>query len=321
MAIRLVFAALGVMTVLMAMSADSFMLMFFHTPSLLMVFGGYFVFRWMVYPHGVKFQRPSLQGAAAFFDLQRVVRGLSVVPLICGTLGALHSLDDPSRIGPMVAMSFLGMLYGLLLSEGVHGPKAQLHLARLTPVPPRAGSANVGRLFLSAVFWLVLVWAGLSASGQLSFFLDAPSLFYVGGLTCFISLAVHAPDHIWSAFVAATQPNLTQAPGNARHIVVLSTVRGAFAVAGASGMLIGVVKMLSHLADPSALGPALSVAGLTWFYGFVGAEVVMRTLVLRLKPEARCGVPIASGVFPLALSAVGVGLQFVLLSGVMLFWT
>ncbi len=59
---------------------------------------------------------------------------------------------------------------------------------------------------------------------------------------------------------------------------------GAYAPAmGMIGTLIGLVQMLQNLNDPTAIGPAMSVALLTTFYGSVIANVVGIPLANKLK--------------------------------------
>jgi chemotaxis protein MotA len=59
---------------------------------------------------------------------------------------------------------------------------------------------------------------------------------------------------------------------------VFQTGIRAFTAAGWLGVIIGVVQMLTHLDDPSQLGPATAVALLTAFYGHVFAYVVCMPL-------------------------------------------
>lgn len=59
---------------------------------------------------------------------------------------------------------------------------------------------------------------------------------------------------------------------------------GVFAPAfGLIGTLIGLVQMLSNLSDPSALGPGMSTAILTTFYGAVLANLIFLPLANKLK--------------------------------------
>ena len=59
---------------------------------------------------------------------------------------------------------------------------------------------------------------------------------------------------------------------------------GAFAPAfGMVGTLIGLVKMLQNMNDPSALGPGMAVALITTFYGALTANLVFLPIAAKLK--------------------------------------
>ena len=73
---------------------------------------------------------------------------------------------------------------------------------------------------------------------------------------------------------------------SARHMRAVDFLRRAGDVAPAMGLigtLIGLVKMLGNLDDPSNLGPAMSVALLTTFYGAVMAHLVFIPLAAKTE--------------------------------------
>lgn len=70
-----------------------------------------------------------------------------------------------------------------------------------------------------------------------------------------------------------------------RHVVGQSVFKGMGASAPAFGMigtLIGLVQMLSSMADPSSIGPAMAVALLTTLYGALMANLVCLPLADKL---------------------------------------
>jgi chemotaxis protein MotA len=71
-----------------------------------------------------------------------------------------------------------------------------------------------------------------------------------------------------------------------RHARSAGILRRAAEVAPAMGLigtLIGLVQMLSHLEDPSTIGPGMAVALLTTFYGAVLATLVFAPLAAKLE--------------------------------------
>lgn len=72
----------------------------------------------------------------------------------------------------------------------------------------------------------------------------------------------------------------------ARNMKTVDVLRRAGEVAPAMGLigtLIGLVKMLGTLDDPSSIGPAMSVALLTTFYGAIMAHMVFIPLAARAE--------------------------------------
>ncbi len=56
---------------------------------------------------------------------------------------------------------------------------------------------------------------------------------------------------------------------------------------GLIGTLIGLVQMLSDLADPTTIGPSMSVALITTFYGALAAYIVFLPLASKLQRDAQ----------------------------------
>ena len=75
-----------------------------------------------------------------------------------------------------------------------------------------------------------------------------------------------------------------------RHEVGVELLSAMAAYAPALGMIgtvIGLVKMLKSMDDPSAIGPAMAVALITTFYGAVLANLVFLPLVGKLKHRSK----------------------------------
>jgi chemotaxis protein MotA len=74
-----------------------------------------------------------------------------------------------------------------------------------------------------------------------------------------------------------------------RHAQVWKVLDGAAAYAPAFGMigtLIGLISMLQKLTDPEALGPGMSVALVTTFYGSLLANVVFSPMASTLRAQS-----------------------------------
>lgn len=71
-----------------------------------------------------------------------------------------------------------------------------------------------------------------------------------------------------------------------RHMAGADIMRKAADVSPAMGLigtLIGLVQMLSHLEDPSSIGPAMAIALLTTFYGAILSNMVFSPLATKLE--------------------------------------
>jgi len=134
------------------------------------------------------------------------------------------------------------------------------------------------RIFLSGFVFVALVCAGIVMGGQLSGFIDLPSLVIViGGMSC-ATVGSFPIKIIGEAIGDALVQGATEEERVLRSHHVLSKM-GDFAVAsGLMGTVIGLVNMLANLDDPTAIGPAMAVALLTMFYGVIIGEFFCRTL-------------------------------------------
>lgn len=124
-----------------------------------------------------------------------------------------------------------------------------------------------------------------SMHGTIFVFLDAASLIIVmlGGF--FFAAMGQGPGAIGRALldgIAGHNHPPERRAGSAR---ALNTLRRTIWGSGVAGILIGSVKMLANLDDPSAIGPAAAVALLTPFYAVVIAELFITPLRSGLLQE------------------------------------
>jgi chemotaxis protein MotA len=91
-----------------------------------------------------------------------------------------------------------------------------------------------------------------------------------------------------------------------RHVKSADIYRKAAEVAPAMGLigtLIGLVKMLANLNDPSAIGPAMAVALLTTFYGACMATMFFSPLATKLERSSEDEVMLQS-VYLLGMTSI-----------------
>ncbi len=110
-------------------------------------------------------------------------------------------------------------------------------------------------------------------------FLNGPSALIVLGVAALWTIAQHSAGAIRSALGAALASESPPTEDIPRHSAVLSTLRTSVLGAGLVGTLIGLVKMLADMSDPSTIGPAMAVAVLTTLYGVLIAEIILAPLI------------------------------------------
>ena len=152
-----------------------------------------------------------------------------------------------------------------------------------------------------------LVIAAISWGGSIAMFIDVPSMLIVTGI-------VGGEPSCPSLRGASVSLRADGEEGVGLRAAVFDWMADLSIAAGTLGSLIGFVKMLSSLSDPSSIGPAMAVALLTLFYGVVLGEVVFRGLARAMPAAAGPGMGRRGGVYlPLAVLSVLVSLFLLML--------
>jgi flagellar motor component MotA len=140
--------------------------------------------------------------------------------------------------------------------------------------------------FFALLLSVFLVGVSMSLMGGVAIFLNLPSLLLVAGCGVLLTIGAHGAAPFVAAVRAGWDAAETTAHQRARHRQVLRTLRNALCSLGAAGFVMGSVQMLSSLADPTAIGPAMVVSLLTVLYAVVLAELVVAPVLSRLRgPE------------------------------------
>ena len=198
---------------------------------------------------------------------------------IIGIIQILHQVDDPSAVGPGMAIVLLTMLYGTAAGELLFRPAAAACLTGngSSTEASTGPMAFHSRKLISVLIVSGLIFAGLSLSGKIQYFFNIPSLGIVV-LATFLGLFVSHPASNVRRILRWVFGPETMHPNHAEESATMFHRLAELAVAtGFLGTIIGLVQMLQNLADPLAIGPALGVACLTLFYGFLLSEVAFRT--------------------------------------------
>jgi len=133
------------------------------------------------------------------------------------------------------------------------------------------------------VLGLSCMLGAVALGGPAAVFFDLPSLFIVVVVGFAFSVAAHGMGGMVAALAAGFRSSALQDEDTEFCAICLQTLRSSLCAAGAAGFLIGLVKMLANMSDPSAIGPAMAVACLTLFYALVFAELIIAPMVARLR--------------------------------------
>lgn len=139
--------------------------------------------------------------------------------------------------------------------------------------------------FIFAILGVGLILTGICMGASLGNFVDLPSVAIVTGCTVFFTFAYHPIDQTFKAFGAAISGKEVSAADAQKYVRILSTTRALASAGGVLGSLIGLVRMLANMSDPTAIGPAMAVALLTLLYGVFIAELFVGPLINRLRNQ------------------------------------
>lgn len=122
---------------------------------------------------------------------------------------------------------------------------------------------------VAAVFVLVLAWLGTLFSGvRINVYLDAASLILVLGLTLVMLRAGWTFRAMGSQFRNSLDDQADRAALE-EAILFFTSARRYLSLAAGFAVFIGLIAILTHLADRSKLGPNLAVALLSAFYAII----------------------------------------------------
>ncbi len=137
----------------------------------------------------------------------------------------------------------------------------------------------IRKILVVIIFTITMSGAiGLHDINNLLWFIDFPSLLLVLGLVIAGTLWSFSVSQILdSVKLIFAKPTLSEQQASLGSRIFIRMSELAIG-AGMIGTLIGVIKMLENMDDPSALGPAMAVALLTLFYSIVLGEIVFRSI-------------------------------------------
>lgn len=241
--------------------------------------------------------------------------GAGVVATLIGLVNMLANMDDPSSVGPAMAVACLTMLYGVLIAEVLIAPLIG-GMTRPLPIPdssshgqadqPATGYSSdpahaespaspqersVAGPIMAILGSLGFILMGITFGGELGLFIDPPSCCIVFLTASCLVFGQYSFEEVVTTFGAALRGRPLSSRIAATHGRMFSTIRSILHGVGMLGFLIGLVVMLASLDDPKSIGPAMAVSILSSFYALVIAEFLVAPMANALParvtdPEA-----------------------------------
>jgi flagellar motor component MotA len=222
----------------------------------------------------------SAKARAMFSRAGDLALGAGFLGMLIGLVQMLSNLDDPTAIGPAMAVALLSAFYGIFLGQIVFRAATTDCFVRSTP---RAENALQGMTFrvreLSALgLGAAVVVLVLLMKGSLLIYLNLPSIILLLGGTLGALLWSFSPADMSRVCRAYFGPDDLEKEDAILGYTLLTHL-GELAIAvGLIGTLVGLVQMLQSLDDPTKIGPALAVALLVTFYAVAISEVFCRPM-------------------------------------------
>lgn len=124
------------------------------------------------------------------------------------------------------------------------------------------------------LFCLVLLL--LTSNGSLFWFIDAPTLISILGITLIIVIFSGSTKDLFCAFSICFGKNSIFSLEDAKDAInALKVLFSSILISGGISFLIGTISFLGQISDASFIGPNLAVASLSLLYSFILALLIL----------------------------------------------
>ena len=172
---KILFTLIGTGLFLAAMLLGGSLMTFVNVPSILIVIGGLICFGLAHHDAGSikdaighalgNEPSPNLQkDISVLATLRKTTYGSGVAGTLIGLIQMLENLDDPSNIGPAMAVALLTALYSVLIVEFIIDPmtnrilsRASIHVQSTPIIPPAQSGHAVGMVVSAVLCWFVIL--------------------------------------------------------------------------------------------------------------------------------------------------------------------
>ena len=151
------------------------------------------------------------------------------------------------------------------------------------------------RMIASIFLFVGLMISGMAAGQEEPMaailpFVDIPSILIVVGVVISGTIWSFPIEKTEEAFWDACSIGQVDEERAKQGYLIFQSMAGYSVGGGILGTIIGLVKMLANLDDPTAIGPAMAVALLTIFYGVLLGEVVFKSMANSCLSKSSSGL-------------------------------
>ena len=272
-------------------------------------------------------EEKASQAGGVFSRMSHIALASGLIGTLIGLVQMLQNLSDPTKIGPAMAVALLCPLYAIILSELIFkAAEADCRARAMNDTPSGSSGPPSGRKLIATVAIGGAVAGGISMGSPLVVFVSPISVGLVLGVVLLGIFASHPPRKVIGALGSIFGSKDLDKDQALQHYSVLHRMAEIAIGIGLICTFIGFVLMLQQMDDPTTIGPAMSVALLTTFYGILLSDLILRNAasdVLRRAAVPAGDLPASYGrgriAFPL-FALLGALLSFFVLLVAMTPW-
>jgi flagellar motor component MotA len=140
-------------------------------------------------------------------------------------------------------------------------------------------------LIAAIVFTALILVAAFTASGNIAFYFDIPSLIMVVGTSFVLLASTYSFSEMGRAFKTAFSLDAGKEDCS-QALAFFTAMRNYLILSGFTGVFLGLIAMLGNLGDASAIGTGMALALITVLYGIYFSLLIAFPMMwlVRKKP-------------------------------------
>jgi flagellar motor component MotA len=232
---------------------------------------------WTACGTGQLSKEKASQAGAVFSRMSHLALASGLLGTLIGLIQMLQQMDDLTKIGPAMAVALLCPFYAIILSELIFkAAEADCRARSMNDTGSGSSGPPSVRKLIATVAIIGAVCGGITMGGSLVIFVNPISAELLLGVVLLGIFASHPPRKVIAALRSVFDSKDLDKDLALQHYSVLHRMAEIAIGIGLTFTLLGLNQMLQKLDDPTVIGPALSVALLTTFYGIVLSELFLR---------------------------------------------